>query len=110
MILTPMGSGTAASALYPDFVGRRAIFVGSGKGPVSSTALDPVSISIPNWYIDAVLGGSSTDGLYYVEATPTAIGPRNTWNLSYYAISNGAKQTGNLSGSTFVVSAFIGQY
>jgi len=69
-----------------------------------------VSLAIPNYYIDAVLYGSSTDGLYYVQATPTAIGPRNTWNLSYYAIANGAKQTGNLSTSTFVVSAFVGQY
>jgi hypothetical protein len=69
-----------------------------------------VSLSISGWYIDAVLDGASTDGLYYVQATPTAIGPRNTWNLSYYAIANGAKQSGNLAGSTFVISAFIGHF
>lgn len=110
MILTPMGKGTAASALYPDYVGRRAIFVGSGPGPTNSTALDPVSLALSSWYIDAILDGASTDGLYYVQATPTQIGPRGTWNLSYYAVSNGAKQTGNLSGSTFVVSAFVGRF
>ncbi|CAN5951053.1 unnamed protein product [Sphagnum jensenii] len=105
-----MGKGSAASALYPDFVGKRAIFVGSGTGPTNATNPDPVSIAIPSYYVDSILSGASIDGLYYIQGFPTATGPRNTWNLVYYSASTGAKQTGNLSGSTFVVSAFVGQF
>ena len=113
MILTAMGKGTGASALYPDFVGRRAIFVGSGTGPVSSsrTVGDTVSLALSNYYIDSILGGASTDGLYYIQAFPSQTGPRGTWNIFYF--TNAGVQVANstnLSGSTFVISAFVGQF
>jgi hypothetical protein len=112
MILTPMGKGTAASALYPDYVGRRSIFVGSGPGPAvsSRTVGDPVSLALSSWYIDSVLSGASIDGLYYIQAFPSQIGPRGTWNLFYFTAA-GAQVTNatNLSGSTFVISAFVGR-
>jgi hypothetical protein len=113
MILTAMGKGGNGGQMYPDFVGRRAIFVGSGTGPVSSsnTVGDPVSLAVPNWYIDAVLDGSSIDGLYYVQAFPTGTGPRQTINLFYFTKAGAPVTPGtNLSGSTFVISAFVGQY
>jgi hypothetical protein len=113
MILTAMGRGTGASALYPDFVGRRAIFVGNGPGPAvsSQTVGDPVSLALSNYYIDSVLDGASTDGNYYLQAYPTATGPRQTWNVFYFTkagvpVANGT----NLSGSTFVISCFVGQF
>jgi hypothetical protein len=113
MILTAMGRGTAASALYPDFVGRRALFVGNGPGPAvsSRTVGDIVSLALPNYYIDAVLDGASTDGLYYIQAFPTAVGPRASWSVFYFT-SAGAQVTNatNLSGSTFVISAIVGQF
>jgi hypothetical protein len=109
MILTAIGKGANAGALYPDFVGRRAIFVGSGVGPTSASSLDPVSLALSNYYIDSVLGGGSTDGLTYVEALPNGTGPRATWSLAYYNL-DGTRNTGNLSTKTFVVSAFVGQF
>lgn len=110
MILTAMGQGKNSGPMYPDFVGKRALFVGNGAGPTNATNADPVSLALTNYYIDAVLGGGSISGTYYVEATPNGVGPRATWSLTYYAVSNGAKQTGNLSAETFVISAFVGQY
>ncbi len=110
MILAAMGKGGGGGALYPDFVGRRALFVGNGTGPANSTAADPVSLALPNYYIDAILGGASTDGTYYVVGVPNGVGPRATWSLYYYATSNSAKQTGNLTTETFVVSAIVGQF
>ena len=113
MILTAMGQGRAASAMYPDFVGKRAIFVGSGTGPVSSsnTVGDVVTLAIPNYYIDAILEGASTDGLYYVQSFPTGIGPRQPYNLFYYNKAGTQVTPGtNLSGSTFVISCFVGQF
>jgi hypothetical protein len=113
MILTAMGFGKNSGQMYPDFVGKRAIFVGSGPGPAvsSNTVGDPVSLQMPNYYIDAVLDGSSTDGLYYVQAFPTGIGPRQTINLFYFTKAGAQVTPGtNLSGSTFVISCFVGQY
>ena len=113
MILVPMGKGGGGGQLYPDFVGKRAIFVGSGVGPASSsnTVGDPVSLAIPNYYIDAILDGASIDSLYYVQAFPSGTGPRQTINLYYFNKAGSQVTPGtNLSGSTFVISAFVGQY
>ncbi len=114
MILTSLGKGTGAGPLYPDFVGRRALFVGIGTGPATYSAAtgDAVTLNVPNWYIDAICGGGmSTDGTYYFIAGPTASGTRQTWNLYYYNASTGAQATGAaVSGKTFQVAAIVGQF
>lgn len=114
MILTAMGKGTNGGALYPDFVGRRAIFVGSGTGPASSSSTvgDPITLAISNYYIDAVLAGASTDGTTFIQAFPNGAGPRATWSAFYYATSGPTAplNASNLSGKTFVVSAIVGQF
>jgi hypothetical protein len=114
MILTPIGKGGGGGPLYPDFVGKRAIFVGSGLGPAtaSSTVGDPVSLDLPNYYIDSILSGASTDGTYLIEGVPNSVGPRATWSLFYYAVSAPtAPYAGTaLATKTFVISAFVGQY
>jgi hypothetical protein len=109
MILQAMGKGGGGGALYPEFIGRRGVFVGSGAGPTSAATADAVSVAVPNYYIDSVLGGASTDGNYYVVGFPNGVGPRATWSLLYYNTS-GTRQTGNLSGSTFVVTTMVGQF
>ena len=113
MVLTAMGKGGGGGPLYPDFVGRRAIFVGSGVGPVlsSSTVGDPITLALPNYSIDAILEGSSTDGTTFIQAFPNAVGPRATWSCFYYtAATPTAPIATNLSTKTFVVSAFVGQF
>jgi hypothetical protein len=113
MILTAMGKSGNGGALYPDFVGRRAIFVGTGVGPAapSATVGDPITLALPNYYIDAILQGSSTDGTTYFVAFPNAVGPRATWSCFYYTKATPtAPITTDLSTKTFVVAAFVGQF
>ena len=90
MILTAIGRNTGASALYPEFAGRRGLFVGSGSGPVSYVAGtgDPVTLALPNYYIDALVGGvESVSKNYVVYAGPTAIGTRQPWYLRWFLAS-----------------------
>jgi len=113
MIITPMGKGGNGGQLYPDFVGKRAIFTGYGTGPVSSsnTVGDVLSVALPSYYVDAFLDGASIDGLYTVIGFPTAITPRSPINLFYYTKAGAQVTPGtNLSGSTFMISCFVGQY
>lgn len=113
MVLTAMGKGAGGGPLYPDFVGRRAIFVGSGVGPAapSATVGDPITLALPSYYIDAVLQGSSIDGSTFLVAFPNAIGPRATWSCFYYSKATPtAPITTSLATTTFVVSAFVGQF
>jgi hypothetical protein len=113
MIITAMGKGGGGGPLYPDFVGRRSIFVGSGVGPASPSATvgDPITLALPNYYIDAILEGSSTDGSTFIQAFPNGVGPRATWSCFYYSKATPtAPITTNLATTTFVVSAFVGQF
>jgi hypothetical protein len=112
MILTALGKGAGAGALYPEFVGRRGLFVGIGTGPTSYTsgAADPISLALPNYYIDAVCGGvMSTDGTIFAIAGPSGSGTRQTWNLYYY-LAAGGQASGNLSTKTFQIAALVGQF
>jgi hypothetical protein len=116
MILTALGFGAAAGQLYPDFVGKRAIFVGTGLGPVAPTnaaaTADPISLALSNYYIDAVMSGASTDGTTFMIAFPyQSAGPRASWKAFYFTVGTAAPINGvDLSGKTFVVSAFVGQF
>src|SRR3974390_2700929 len=89
---------------YPDFVGKRATFVGFGSGPASYTQLvqatapattatggDPLTLPLPNYYIDAVdSAGITVSGKYYVRAVSSGVGARQAWRLVWYVT------TGNL--------------
>jgi hypothetical protein len=100
--------------LYPDFVGRRQIFAGSGAGPTSyTTGGDPVTLSNPRLYIDALQGGvATTDGAFWVVAVPSAAGPRQTWKFIWYTIGTFNQPTAgqNLSTHTLDVAGFCGQF
>lgn len=104
--------------LYPDFVGRRQIFAGTGKGPAvyNQTTGDVVTLSNPRLYIDAIGSGGTltTDGTYYVLAQPIGGGgPRQSWCLRWYAVggttelANGSALVAN---KTMAVSGFCGQF
>jgi len=111
---------------YPDFVGKRATFVGWGNGPASyvqmtaatapaaATGGDPVSIGRPNYYIDSLDGGGActVSGTYNVRAVSSGVGPRQTWRLVWYVTASGA-QVGagvNLSAEQIQIGGKCGQY
>lgn len=100
--------------LYPDFVGRRMIFAGSGNGPASyTTGGDPVTLSNPRLYIDALQGGvATTDGTYWVVAVPSGPLPRQTWKFLWYPIGTITQPAAgtNLSSKVIDVAGFCGQF
>jgi len=115
MVITALGAGTAASALYPDFVGRRAIFVGTATGPTSysQTTGDPVTLSQSPLYIDAFAGDAFTvSGTYFVRFRPAALGTRQSWVAVWYVAATAAQVTNatNLSAEKIQVGLFVGQF
>lgn len=99
---------------YPDFVGKRATFVGWENGPVSysQTTGDIVTLPLPNYYIDAILGGVNTvSGTYYVRPAPVGVGPRQTWTLFWYTAAGASVANAvNLSAEKLQVGGLCGQY
>jgi hypothetical protein len=77
---------------YPDFVGKRATFVGYGNGPASyARGGDVVTLPLPGYYIDAMDGGaSSVSGNYIASPIPSSVGPRATWKVRW--LFNGSQQ------------------
>jgi hypothetical protein len=71
---------------YPDYVGKRFIFAGYGYGPASYVSTgDPIVLPRYDNYIDVVFEAVTADGLYTVNAIPSGLGPRATWNLLWTA-------------------------
>jgi hypothetical protein len=102
---------------YPDFVGKRQIFAGSGTGPVlyNATTGDVLTLSNPRLYIDAVFGGIQTvGGTYILYPRISAVGERQTWSLHWYVAATGAEVTTvsatNLSAVQVQLGGFCGQY
>jgi hypothetical protein len=100
---------------YPDFVGKRATFVGFGTGPTSysQTTGDVVSLPLPNYYIDAIGGAPlSVSGTYYVRAQPAGTGARQAWTLHWYVTStnNEVAAAVNLSAEKIQIPGNCGQY
>ena len=94
---------------YPNWIGNRQVFVGTGNGPASygSTATDTIALSYP-FQIDAVLGPAiSTDGSTIAVPYPTVAGTPSTWVLRYYALAvatgvwSAINAATDLSGKTF---------
>ena len=120
MILTALGKGTGGGPLYPDFIGRRATFVGNGTGPTSYVlgTGDLVTLNLPNYYIDALLGGvTSISGKYVVYPNPAGTGARQQWYLRWFyvlasagTVGNEVTSTTNLSGESVQLGALVGQF
>ena len=111
MILTSIGN----KGLYPEFVGRRALWVGSGPGPASYSQAtgDVVTLAIPNYYIDAIAGRAErVSGNYYVRPRPSGAGARQTWSRHWYDASTNAEVSDatDLSGETIQLGVFCGQF
>src|SRR5271167_3639223 len=92
--------------LYPDFVGRRMIFAGSGASlptSYSQTTGDPVTLSNPRLYIDVLFGGMQTiNGTYTLQARPAGVGSRQAWSFHWFVTATGAEVANatNLSGQS----------
>lgn len=99
---------------YPDYIGRRLAFCGSGVGPTSYSqstgdVLQPFAFQT---YYDSVFIGESVSGTYYARARPSNAGPRQTWAIHWYVVATNAEVANavNLSAETLVVSGFAGRY
>jgi hypothetical protein len=110
---------------YPDFVGKRATFVGFGSGPASYTQLtavtapavatggDPVAVPLPNYYIDSIDGpGLTVSGTYYVRPVSSGVGARQKWALIWYVAATNAQVAAavNLSAEQVQIGGKCGQY
>ncbi len=101
---------------YPDRIGKRFAFVGTGNGPAAYvTGGDTVTLPSFQNYIDAILSSSiaTVSGTYTVRAIPSVGGKRATWKLKWYTTA--APQTEvsantNLSAEVLVVAGFGGMY
>jgi hypothetical protein len=100
---------------YPDFVGKRATFVGWGNGPAvyHQATGDVVTLPMPNYYIDALFGGvNSVSGAYFVRAQSVGVGARQKWALFWYTAA-GASVPDNsvlLAGEQIQIGGLCGQY
>lgn len=100
---------------YPDLIGRRQAFCGTGTGPAiyNATTGDPVIVPGYERYIDIVLEvPQDPTGTYYAVARPSLAGARATWSLFYYNASNSTAvgNATNLSAVSFVIAGFMGEY
>lgn len=102
---------------WPNLVGRKQAFVGSGTGPASYVSGgDPVTLTGYATYIDAISGNSvSVSNNYVLQFQPSIAGLRATWKAKWlYAIGNTVGGTAgnevtaatNLSSESVVVSGF----
>jgi hypothetical protein len=111
---------------YPDFVGKRATFVGYGNGPASYTQFtaatapaagaggDPLTFPLPNYYIDSVdsNGQTTVSGTYYIRAVSSGVGPRQRWTLIWIVAATNAQAgaAANLSAEQIQIGGKCGQY
>jgi hypothetical protein len=100
---------------YPDRVGKRSIWAGTGVGPKSYTGgsapTDALVIPVFQFYVDSVTEVSiSVSGTYYCIAQPDSANIRANWKLRYFTATTGA-EVGNatdLSAEKFILSGFGG--
>lgn len=106
---------TFIKGIYPDFVGKRSLFVGVGNGPASynQTAGDPLTVNYNPFYLDLIFGGAlDTTGTYIAYAKPSGTGERQTWTMFYTTRTTGA-QVGagtNMSAVIFQIGGIGGQF
>jgi hypothetical protein len=97
--------------LYPDFIGKRSIFVGVGTGPATYTTGvgDQVGVNINPFFIDSLSGGIlDTSGTYIATFYSKATGVRQTWYARYIVASTGAEYTGGAALSTLTWNGVTG--
>lgn len=72
---------------YPDYVGKRFIYLGSGKGPATYvTSGDPIVLPRYNNYIDNIIDAVTIGGAYAIKGIPLGLGPRANWVLQWSGV------------------------
>jgi hypothetical protein len=99
---------------YPDLIGRRSCFAGSGIGPKAYvTGGDPVTTGQFGYYIDSLEGnGYSVTGTYYTIPIPSAAAVRATWKLKWIVTATNVEVANgvDLSAEKIIVSGLGGVY
>lgn len=98
---------------YPDLIGRRQAFAGSGAGPASYSQTTGDVLASPGYdkYYDCVNNTpQDPTGTYYAQARPSAVGARATWSLHWFVVATGAEVANAVNLSTFnlQVSGLLG--
>jgi hypothetical protein len=78
---------TITPVYYPNWIGNRQVYVGTGNGPSSynQTTGDPLSVAFTPFFIDSVMGPAVTvDGKYIAVPVPIATGKGATWTLFWF--------------------------
>lgn len=106
---------TLLDGLYPDFVGKRSLFVGVGTGPATYTTGtgDPVTLNINPFYVDQIAGGVlDTTGTYIATFYLKTTGVRQQWYARYNVASTGAEYAGGaaLKNLVWQVGGIGGQF
>lgn len=99
---------------YPDRVGKRFLFAGSGAGPSSynQTTKDVVTLNQFNNYIDVLHGATTVSGTFIVRAIPTIAALRATWKLTWVVVATGAEVANgvDLSAERVILGGSGGMY
>ena len=99
---------------YPDKIGRRFAFAGSGVGPTSYSQTTKDVVTLPGFqnYIDVIHGGITVSGTYTVQALPASGNARSAWKLRWVVFATGAEVNNgtNLSGETVVLGGLGGLF
>jgi hypothetical protein len=101
---------------YPDLIGKRFAFCGSGTGPSSyvqkASGGDPLSVPRFQNYIDVAFPSLSLSGTYVVYPYPSAVQERATWSLMWVTRSTGAEvaSSTDLSAESVQLGGFGGVY
>ena len=100
---------------YPDYVGKRFIFAGSGNGPASYLpGGDDIVLPRYNNYIDIIFPARTVGGAYNIVAVPASFGARATWKLLWSGVSGTVASVAlNVAGTgmtpgTYIVNATAG--
>jgi len=104
---------------YPDYIGYRQAFLGSGTGPSSyATNGDPTTLQNARRLIDVIFGPVLTlSNNYFVVPYPAATGERQVWYAKWYYAKSSlgtvwteVSAATDLSRETVVMGGFCGQW
>lgn len=98
---------------YPDRIGKRFAWCGSGAGPTAYSQATGDPLVLPGFqnYIDNCYPAMTVSRNFMVFPIPSAVGARATWQLRWFNIAAGEVAIGtNLSAERIQLSGLGGVY
>ena len=99
---------------YPDKIGKRFAWCGSGVGPSSYNSTNGDAISLPGFQnqIDSIAPAVTVSKTYLVIGVPATVGKRPTWVLRWYTRSSAVEVVNgtDLSAEKVQLFGFGGTY